>query len=54
MNEIEISIKYSRFVDIFGCYFYTRMNNGLARPLVDVLPVIDLKPYKGGKKWIKN
>lgn len=30
MNEIEISIKYSRFVDIFGCYFYTRMNNGLA------------------------
>ena len=30
MNEIEISIKYSRFVDIFGCYFYMRMNNGLA------------------------
>ena len=30
MNEIEISIKYSRFVDIFGCYFYTRMNNGFA------------------------
>lgn len=112
MNEIEISIKYSRFVDIFGCYFYTQMNNGLAtsvtqalddakkhwllfdselrsdiiriaetanypcvvqnyvnhfikwansqfstkqdhntpRPLVDVLPVVDLKPHKGDKK----
>ena len=112
MNEIEISIKYSRFVDIFGCYFYTRMNNVLAtsvtraiddakkhwplfdselrsdiiriaetanylcvvqnyvnhfikwansqfsakqdyttpQPLVNVLPVVDLKPYKGDKK----
>ena len=25
-----------------------------ARPLVDVLPVVDLKPYKGSKKWNKN
>ena len=24
------------------------------RPLVDVLPVVDLKPYKGSKKWNKN
>ena len=25
-----------------------------ARPLVDVLPVVDLKPYKDSKKWNKN
>ena len=28
MNEININIPYSRFVDIFGCYFYARMNSG--------------------------
>ena len=28
MNEININIPYSRFVDIFGCYFYVRMNSG--------------------------
>ena len=28
MNEINISIPHSRFSDIFGCYFYTRMNSG--------------------------
>lgn len=112
MNEININIPYSRFSDIFGCYFYVRMNSGdpssvtqalddakyswlmfgselrndiirtaesanypavvnnyvnnfiewaksqfnapqdynSPRPLVDVLPVVDLKPYKGGKK----
>lgn len=112
MNEININIQYSRFSDIFGCYFYVRMNSGLSipvkraiddakkywllfdselrsciirmsetanypravqnyvnhfiewannqfnapqdynspRPLVDVLPVVDLKPYKGDKK----
>lgn len=112
MNEININIPYSRFVDIFGCYFYVRMNSGnpssvtralddakyswlmfgselrndiirtaesasypavvnnyvnnfiewaksqfnapqdynTPRPLVDVLPVVDLKPYKGGAK----
>ena len=111
MSEININIPYSRFVDIFGCYFYVRMNSGdpssvtralddakyswlmfgselrndiirttesasypvvvnnyvnnfiewansqfnapqdynTARPLVDVLPVVDLKLY-GGKK----
>lgn len=27
MNEININIPYSRFVDIFGCYFYVRMNS---------------------------
>ena len=24
------------------------------QPLVDVLPVVDLNPYKGSKKWNKN
>ena len=28
MNEININIPYSRFVDIFVCYFYVRMNSG--------------------------
>lgn len=28
MNEININIPYSRFSDIFGCYFYVRMNSG--------------------------
>lgn len=28
MNEINISIPHSRFSDIFGCYFYVRMNSG--------------------------
>lgn len=28
MNEININIPYSRFVDIFCCYFYMRMNSG--------------------------
>lgn len=28
MNEININIPYSRFVDIFCCYFYVRMNSG--------------------------
>ena len=112
MNEININIPYSRFSDIFVCYFYVRMNSGdpsavtralddakyswlmfgselrndiirtaesanypaivnnyvnnfiewaksqfsvkqdynSPRPLVDVLPVVDLKPYKGDKK----
>ena len=27
MSEINISIPYSRFVDIFCCYFYVRMNS---------------------------
>ena len=115
MNEININIPYSRFSDIFGCYFYVRMNSGApssvtralddakyswlmfgselrndiirtaesanypavvnnyvnnfvewaksqfnapqdyntARPLVDVLPVVNLKPY-GGKKCNKK
>ena len=74
MNEININIPYSRFVDIFGCYFYVRMNSGdpsavtralddakyswliewansqfstkqdhnTPRPLVDVLPVVNM------------
>ena len=112
MNEININTPYSRFVDIFGCYFYVRMNScypsavtralddakyswlmfgselrsdiirmaesasypavvnnyvnnfiewansqfnapqdyNTPRPLVDVLPVVDLKPCKGGAK----
>ena len=112
MNEININIPYSRFVDIFGCYFCVRINSGnlsaitralddakynwfmfgselrndiiltaesahypvvvnnyvnnfiewaksqfnapqdynTPRPLVDVLPVVDLKPHKGDKK----
>nr|DAW48574.1 MAG TPA: hypothetical protein [Caudoviricetes sp.] len=28
INEINISIPHSRFSDIFGCYFYVRMNSG--------------------------
>lgn len=28
MNEININIPYTRFSDIFGCYFYVRMNSG--------------------------
>ena len=28
MNEININIPYSRFSDIFGCYFYVQMNSG--------------------------
>lgn len=28
MNEINIGIPHSRFSDIFGCYFYVRMNSG--------------------------
>lgn len=27
MSEININIPYSRFSDIFGCYFYVRMNS---------------------------
>ena len=28
MNEINVNIPYSRFSDIFVCYFYARMNSG--------------------------
>lgn len=27
MNEIKVGIRYSRFADIFVCYFYVRMNS---------------------------
>lgn len=45
---------YQPFAGDFIAWADTRFNDkqdyNTARPLVDVLPVVDLKPYKGGTK----
>ena len=62
MNEINISIPYSLFKEMFYCFVDlhfkawaiknrdAKQDYNSPRPLVDVLPVVDLKPYKGDKK----
>lgn len=42
------------FITWANARFNDKQDYNTARPLVDVLPVVDLKPYKGSKKWNKN
>jgi hypothetical protein len=42
------------FIEWANSQFNAPQDYNTPRPLVDVLPVVDLKPYKGSKKWSKN